>query len=224
MIRNYLITMMAIASFATLAVFKNINGETVFRYADSVTTTGGQFGPSYPPTNLMNDEFDSATQTIDTRDNYFAAGNNYATASGTISNFNLTFEFDQPSKIDGMYVWNYVFRNGSAGATSPTCGVKGYTLTFYTSPKGTGSVINSIFSGTLLAATYNALNSAQTIKFTTAYQDVRSVVMHVSSNYGSTDFTGMNEIAFNAETGEILGIQNFTSSAPLLFNVLPRQR
>ncbi|MCX6922763.1 MAG: hypothetical protein NT154_06050, partial [Verrucomicrobia bacterium] len=61
-----------------------------FRYADGVTTTGGQFSLSYPPSNLVNNGFIAPTNTIDTRADYIAAGNNYATVTGTLMNYNLT--------------------------------------------------------------------------------------------------------------------------------------
>lgn len=198
----------AIVLFATT---HSVWGATTFRYADSVTTTGGQFSSSYPPSNLMNNAFTSAQNVIDTTVDYLAAGNNYATVSGKTSNFDLVFAFKQPTKVDGMYVWNYVYRNGSAGATSTSSGVKSYTLTFFSGSGATGSVIGNVVSGTLSAARYNARNVAQTIKFATTYANVRSVVMHIVSNYGSTAFTGMNELAFSAEAPDIL---SFTSSVP----------
>jgi hypothetical protein len=158
MLRTYLITMPTIFGLATLSVFESVDAATAFCYADSVSTNGGKFSVSYPVTNLMNEGFTAATNTIDTRVDYFAAGNNYATASDTISNFNLSFEFDQPAIIDGMHVWNYVYGNGTLGSTSPTSGVKGYTLTFY---GGARTVIGNVFTGTLAPATFNALNGGR---------------------------------------------------------------
>jgi hypothetical protein len=169
-----------------------------FRYANQVSTTGGQFNGSYPPSNLINNGFTSPTNTIDTRVDYLAAGNNYATASGTTANFDLTFNFTNEVELSGMHVWNYVFRSGAAGATSTNGGVNTFTLTFYPLTNGGGSVIGS-YTGNVARAAWNALNPAQTINFGSTNAGVRSVVMRVLSNYGGS-FAGMNEVAFETST------------------------
>lgn len=92
-----------------------------------------------------------------------------------------------------------------------------YTITFYDGPNGTGSPIASMFSGNLNQAVFGALNPAQSVYFDTAYENIRSVVMNVVSNHGSTTYTGLAELAFNgvapvpSET-----IVSFTSSAPFV--------
>ena len=174
------------------------SGEAAFRYANQVSTTGGQFNGSYPPSNLINNGFTSPTNTIDTRVDYLAAGKNYATSSGTTANFDLTFSFTNEVELSGMHVWNYVFRSGAAGNTSTNGGVNAFTLTFYSATNGGGSVIGN-YAGNLLPAVWNALNPGQTINFITTISGVRSVVMRVLSNYGGT-FTGMNELAFETST------------------------
>ncbi|MEO7319259.1 MAG: sialate O-acetylesterase [Chthoniobacteraceae bacterium] len=182
-----------------------------FLYPASATTTGGQFNASYPPTNLLNGGFTSPANTINTTTDYLAPNNNYATPSGTTGNFDLTFEFAIPTELDGMHVWNYIFRSGAtSGSTSGTFGVNAYTLTFYTGPGATGATIGPVFSGALAQAQFNALNAAQSVYFSAPYQNVRSVVMHVISNHGGT-VTGMNEVAFNG--GGPFSITSFTSSA-----------
>jgi hypothetical protein len=167
-----------------------------FRYADNVTTTGGQFNnsASYAPANLGNNGFTSPTDTIDTRGDYLAAGNNYATLSGTTANFDLTFNFNTPVNLSAMYVWNYVFRNGAGGATSTNSGVNAFTLTFYSGANGSGALLGT-YAGNLARAVWNDLNQAETVAFGATNSGVRSVVMHVNSNYGG-GFAGMNEVGF----------------------------
>jgi len=187
-----------------------------FRYADDVTTTGGQFNLSYPPSNLINNGFTSPTNTIDTRVDYLAAGNNYATLTGTTANFDLKFNFSSTVDLTAMHVWNYVFRNGVNGATSTNNGVNAYTLTFYSGTNGTGSVLGS-FSGNLIRAAWNALNLAQTVSFGGTNVGVRSVVMHVVSSYGGSSFTGIDELAFEtASETEPPVIISFTASTNLV--------
>jgi hypothetical protein len=184
-----------------------------FFYADAVASTGGVFNSSYMPENLFNDGFTSPTDTIDTTTTYTAAGNNYASASGTIDNFDLVFEFSGPAEVNGMHVWNYTYRTSTGGgATGPASGVNAYTLTFYDGPGGSGSAIGSVYNGSLAQAPFNALSTAQSIYFPAAYQNVRSVVMRVISNHGSAAFTGLNELAFNG-TASSSAITSFTASA-----------
>lgn len=186
-----------------------------FRYPDNVSTTGGQFNASYPPANLINNGFTAPTNTIDTRVDYLAAGNNYATASGTTANFDVTCNFNSPVDLSALHVWNYVFRNGTSGATSTNSGVNAFTLTFYSAPNGSGGVIGS-YTGMLARAVWNALNSAQTIPFGATNAGVRSVVMRVNSNYGGS-FAGMNELAFEtAVASEPSLITAFESSTNLV--------
>ncbi len=168
-----------------------------FLYPDAVASTGGQFGDSYAPANLMNDGFTSPSNTISTTSDYLAAGHNYATASGTTGDFDITFDFSVPTAVDGLHVWNYAYRNGTSGAASTNAGVNAYTLTFYSAPGGTGSAIGGAYAGNLAAVPWNADNPAESVYFDTAYEGVRSVVMHVLSNHGGTAFAGMNELAFN---------------------------
>ena len=207
-----------IDSFGVLAGLQIAEIPVNFRYADGVASSGGQFSATYPPTNLMNNGFTSPAATINTSVTYAASGNNYATISGTTAPFNLTFEFASPANLDGMHVWNYIYRASTgAGNTSGTSGVNSYSLTFYDGPAATGSVIGSVFSGTLAQALFNALNPAQSVYFTSPYQGVRSVVMRVLSNHGSTAFTGLNELAFNGFSGvSAPAIQSFTSAAPFV--------
>jgi hypothetical protein len=186
-------------SFILAAGVAAPEGRAGFRYADSMTTTGGQFSGSYPPSNLVNNGFVSPTNTIDTRADYLAAGNNYATASGTTANFDLTFNFNEAVSLSGMHVWNYVYRNGTSGASSTNNGVNAYTLAFYSATNGAGSVIGSL-SGNLRRASWNALNPAQTVNFNATNAGVRSVVMHVNSSYGGSSFVGMNELAFESSS------------------------
>jgi hypothetical protein len=186
-----------------------------FRYADGVTTTGGQFNnsASYSPANLVNNGFTSPINTIDTTVTYPAAGNNYATANGTAANFNLTFNFNSAENLSAMYVWNYVYRTaGGSGTATP--GVNAYTLTFYSDPNGMGSVIGS-FSGNLAMAVYNAVIPAQTINFGTTNVAVRSVVMQVTSNHGAS-FAGMNELAFESAGAIATPIIAFSASTNLV--------
>lgn len=202
-----------IDSFGVLAGLQIVENPPVrFLYASSVTTTGGQFNSSYPPSNLMSDGFSSPANTINTISDYLAPNNNYAATSGVAGNFNLTFEFAAPTELDGMHVWNYIFRNGAtSGSTAGTFGVNAYTLTFYSGPGATGATIGTVFSGVLAQAQFNALNPAQSVYFNAPYQNVRSVVMHVISNHGGT-VTGMNEVAFNG--GAPFSVTSFTSSVP----------
>ncbi|MDB4537920.1 sialate O-acetylesterase, partial [Akkermansiaceae bacterium] len=188
-----------------------------FLYADGVTSTGGQFNANYPPDNLVNNGFTSPTDTIDTTIDYIAAGNNYASASGSTSGFSLTFDFDGPAELDGMHVWNYAYRNGSNGSTSPSSGVNACTLSLFDGPGGTGTQIGSSFSVFLAEVPWGAANPAETVAFPTTFSGVRSVVLQVDSNHGGTFFTGMNELAFNG-TGAPLGdsIVSFTPSAPFV--------
>jgi hypothetical protein len=188
--------------------------QAAFRYADAVTTTGGQFSASYPPANLINNGFIAPTNTINTTVTYLAAGNNYATANGTTANFNLTFNFNAAVDLSSMHVWNYVYRT-AAGAGSGTAGVNAYTLTFYSATDGAGSVIGT-YSGNLNMAVFNAVIPAQTVNFGATNVAVRSVVMRVTSNYGGT-FTGLSELAF--ETAGAVppsAITAFTASTNLV--------
>ena len=167
-----------------------------FLYPISATSSAGQFSTSYAPSNLFENGFSSPSTPISTETDYLAQDNNFASPAGTTQNFNLTFDFAAATAVDGMYVWNYAYRNGANGGTSPSFGVNSYTLTFYTGAGGTGSAIGNVFSGNLAAVPWNASNPAQTVGFGTTYQDARSVVMRVLSNHGGT-FTGMNELAFS---------------------------
>ena len=186
-----------------------------FLYAQAAASTGGQFNASYPPSNLMNNGFTSPADTIDTTTTYLAAGNNYATLNGTVDNFDLTFEFATSATLDGMHVWNYVYRTAANfGDTSINSGVNAYTLTFYDGPGATGAQIGNVFAGSLAQAAFNALNPAESVYFPSPYSNVRSVVMHVTTNHGATTFTGMNELAFNGVTsGPASEITSFTTSA-----------
>lgn len=205
-----------IDSFGVLAGLQIVERTVNFLYPASAATTGGQFSASYPPGNLMNNGFTSPANTINTTVNYLAANNNYATLSGTTVNFDLTFEFPSATNVDGMHVWNYVFKNGTAGATSPTSGVNSYTLTFYDGPGATGTAVGQVYAGNLSQAVYNALNPAQSVYFGSVYQNVRSVVLRVLSNHGSATFTGINELAFNATAASNTSIVSFTASAPFV--------
>lgn len=204
-----------IDSFGVISGLQIVERTSQFFYAGGVASTGGQFSSSYPPTNLMNNGFTSPADLINTTVDYAAAGKSYATVSGTVKNFNLTFEFPNPSMVDGMHVWNYVYRSGATGgSTSPLAGVNSYTLTFYDGPAATGAAIGTVFSGALNKAVFDAQNAAQSIYFDAPYQNVRSVVMRVLSNHGSTGFTGMNEVAFNGAASGSSSILSFASSAP----------
>ncbi|OYV04889.1 MAG: hypothetical protein CFE26_14470, partial [Verrucomicrobiales bacterium VVV1] len=207
-----------IDSFGVISGLQIVERPSQFIYANSATTTGGQFSASYPPSNLMNSGFTSPANSIDTTVNYLAANNNYATASGTqFAPFNLTFEFATPTDLQGLHVWNYIYRNGSTGGnTSDTNGVNSYTLTFYSGAGGTGTTIGSVYSGTLAKAKFNALNPAESVFFNSTYSAVRSVVMRVLSNHGSTVFTGLNEVAFSGASSTSASITSFSSSAPFV--------
>jgi hypothetical protein len=205
-----------IDGFGVLAGLQIVEQSVGFLYPSGAATTGGQFSASYPPANLMNNGFTSPANTINTGADYLAAGNNYATVSGTTKDFNLTFEFASPADIDGMHVWNYVYRNGANGGPSPVSGVNSYTLTFYDGPGASGAAIGGVFSGNLAPAQFNALNAAQTVAFGTVYQNCRSVVMRVLTNHGSAAFTGMNELAFNATGSNSTAILSFAASAPFV--------
>ena len=180
-------------------------------YADSAASTGGQFSASYPPSNLMNNGFTSPADTIDTTATYLSAGNNYASANSTTAPFNLIFEFAGPATLDGMHVWNYAYRP-NAGTGTTNNGVKGYSLKFYTGPGATGAQIGAAYNGILTEASNNGLNAAQSASFPSPYANVRSVVMTVNSNHGATNFTGLNELAFNG-IGSTTTITSFTASA-----------
>ena len=182
-----------------------------FLYPVSATSSVGQFSSSYLPSNLFNENFSSPSTPISTETDYLAQENNFATPAGTTQNFNLTFDFSAATAVDGMYVWNYAYRNGANGGTSPNYGVNSYTLTFYSGAGGTGTAIGNIFSGNLSKVPWNAANPAQTVSFGTTFNDARSVVMRVLSNHGGT-FTGMNELAFRG-IGAPDGIASFTASA-----------
>lgn len=205
--------------FGVLAGLQVVERPAQFLYAGSATTTGGQFNnsASYVPANLMNNGFSSPANTINTTADYLAAGNNYATLSGTTAPFNLTFDFPAPADIDGLHVWNYIYRSGgTGGSTSDLSGVSSYTLTFYNGAGATGSVIGGVYSGALQKAKYNALNPAESVFFNSPYQGVRSVVMRVLANHGGTSFTGMNEVAFSGVSTSSAQITSFTSSAPFV--------
>ena len=148
----------------------------------------------------MNNGFTAATDTIDTRGTYLASCNNYASTLTMLEDFYLTFDFNQPTTINALYVWNYVYYNNTLGSASPANGVKDYTLTFYSGIGGTGSVIGTVFVGTLAKALFNDVNPAQIVPLPVGYANVRSVVMHVTSGYGGTNFTGMDELAFSIAT------------------------
>jgi hypothetical protein len=204
-------------SFGVLAGLQIAEIPVNFLYPSAVTSTGGQFSASYPPSNLMNGGFTGPANTISTVTDYLAANNNYATASGTTANFNLTFNFAASSQIGAMHVWNYTYRNGTGGATAYNNGVNSYTLTFYDGPGATGSVVGPVHTGNLVRAQFNALNSAQTVYFPAPYANVRSVVMRVLSNFGVSTFTGLNELAFDGGTGGATpSISSFTASAPFV--------
>jgi hypothetical protein len=100
--------------------------------------------------------------------------------SGRVANFNLTFEFNQATIVDGMFIWNYVYRNATSGSTSPLSGVKEYSLTFYSGSGATGSV----YSGTLQQAQYNALNMAQAM--IAAQSDPEVVIVLINHALGSS--------------------------------------
>jgi hypothetical protein len=188
-------------------------GEAAFFYADTVESSGGQFDASYSVSNLMNNGFTDPSDIISTAGDYIAKGNNYATASGTTADFDLVFGFASPTAIDGMHVWNYVYRNGSKGTASTNSGVNAYSLMFYDGAAGTGSVVGSLFTGSLQPAVWNADNAAESIDFDTTYSNVQSVVMQVISNQGGSAFAGMNELAFNGP-GAGLEITAFSAAAP----------
>ena len=79
-----------------------------------------------------------------------------------------------------------------------------------------GSVIG-IFSGNLNPAVWNAINSAQIVNFGVTSSGVRSVVMHVDSNHGSSSFAGMDELAFEtASPAQLPVIGAFTISTNLV--------
>ncbi|SHI77526.1 protein of unknown function [Rubritalea squalenifaciens DSM 18772] len=196
-----------------LAIFSSVSsGAAGFIYPDSASSSGGQFSASYAPSNLMNGGFTGPGDVIDTTVNYIASGNNYASASGTTSGFSITFEFDEAVELDGMYVWNYVYRNNGNGSGSPSAGVNAYTLTFYDGANGGGNQIGEVYSSNLAQAVYNAQNTAQTVSFGVSYTGVRSVVMQVVSNHGGTSFTGMSELAFSDVQNGGNGITSFTAS------------
>jgi hypothetical protein len=189
-----------------------------FLYPAGAATTGGQFNASYPPSNLMNGGFTGPADTINTVANYLAANNNYATASGTTVNFDLTFDFDTPARIGAMHVWNYIFRNSATGGSASAAnGVNSYTLTFHDGPGATGAVIGPVHAGNLAPARFDALNSAQTVYFPAPYENVRSVVMRVLTSHGGATFTGLNELAFDGSAGGAgPSIASFAASAPFV--------
>lgn len=205
-----------IDSFGVIAGLQIVERPSQFIYASSATSTGGQFEATYPPSNLMNNAFTSPANTINTTADYLASGNNYATLSGTTAPFNLTCEFSTPTDLYGLHVWNYIYRNGTNGGALDISGVNSYTLTFHSGAGGTGATIGTVFSGTLAKAKFNALNPAESAFFPSTYTAVRSVVMRVLSNHGSTAFTGMNELAFSGVPSTSGSITSFTSSAPFV--------
>ncbi|MEX1049751.1 MAG: sialate O-acetylesterase [Akkermansiaceae bacterium] len=182
-----------------------------FLYPASATSSVGQFNSSYAPSNLFNDGFSSPSSPISTETDYLAQDHNFASPAGTTQNFNLTFDLATSTAVDGMHVWNYAYRNGANGGTSPDYGVNSYTLTFYSGAGGSGTAIGTVFAGNLAAVPWNASNPAQTVNFGTTYQNARSVVMRVLSNHGGT-FTGMNELAFRGIAAPN-AIASFTASS-----------
>lgn len=182
-----------------------------FLYPVSATSSVGQFNSSYAPSNLFNAGFSSPSTPISTETDYLAQDHNFASPAGITQNFNLTFDFATATAVDGMHVWNYAYRSGANGGTSPNYGVNSYNLTFYSGAGGTGAAIGGVFSGNLAEVPWNAANPAQTVGFGTIYQDARSVVMRILSNHGGT-FTGMNELAFSGIAAPN-AITSFTASA-----------
>ena len=203
----------AIAGLQIVAPGNPVN----FLYPNAVATTGGQFSSSYPVSDLLNNGFTSPANTITTVTDYPPVANNYASASGTTQDFDLTFDFAAPTAVDGMHVWNYAYRSGTNGSTSPNNGVNSYALTFHAGVGGTGAAIGSVFTGNLAAVPWNAANAAESVYFGTTYQNARSVVMRVLSNHGGATFTGLNEVAFNGiASATAPAIVSFTVSAPFV--------
>lgn len=186
-----------------------------FLYANSVATTGGELDVFHSPSNLMNNRFTSPQDVIDATLLYPSQGNNHASTDPAPAAFDLIFEFNTTTDVNGIHVWNFVYRTGTTGSSAE--GVNAYELTFHSAPNGGGNTIGTVVQGTLARAAVNAQNRAQSIFFPIAYAGVRSVVMKVSSNHGGS-LTGMSEFAFNAVASPppATAIQSFTSSAPFV--------
>jgi hypothetical protein len=179
----------------SLAVLPMSSLEAAFVYHDSATTTGGQFNPTFPLTNLKNA---GHTSPLDTESGASVA-QSYASANTTGNPYpiTITLDFVNPISLDTFYVWNHTNNNGPG---APANGMGNFSLTFFSGPNGTGSQIGSVFSDSAAAApTATGLYAAEVFGLGAVYADVRSINLVVTSKVGgvTTGWFAVREIGFN---------------------------
>ncbi|MFT3991547.1 MAG: MprA protease, GlyGly-CTERM protein-sorting domain-containing form [Luteolibacter sp.] len=124
----------------------------------------------------------------------YVRGNHWTTASagGPVGQW-IQWGFTTPQKLDAMYVWNHLSTTSAGGgvANNSQYEVTLYDLALYDS---SSNLIVSWTGLTLLPDT----NAAQTFSFGQAYEDVSYVRFTIQQTQGSTNYTGLAEVGFNA--------------------------
>jgi hypothetical protein len=132
-----------------------------FRYADGVTTTGGQFNnsASYSPANLGNNGFTSPIDTIDTTVTYPAAGNNYATAQRHRRQLQSDVQFQYGRGCQRDVCLELCLPDVLVAPAPTTPGVNAYTAHFLFGPRWEGQRDWQLLRKSGRWNVYNAVNS-----------------------------------------------------------------
>ncbi|WP_425404944.1 PEP-CTERM sorting domain-containing protein [Hwanghaeella sp.] len=176
---------------------------------DSVINVSSEFNASFAAENTIN----GSGLTSNPRDpseahaNY-AGGNHWTTAAGTnpLDAF-ITWGFDSPTDLFGMYVWNH--RSNIISANT------GYEPTLFTLELFDGSN-NSLLTLTNVSLLPDVA-TGQTIDFGGLVAGVSSIRFDVDAVQSSPDFTGLAEVAF--ETSPITAVP-VPAALPLLLTGL----
>lgn len=178
---------------------------------DSAVSTGGQFGSSYSPDNLINETVTAPTTALSaTAAN---SGNGYASENPPTGGFpvTITLEFSEATNLDAFYLWN-----NATSSTVARKGVKGFELRFYDAAGGSlggGSQIGSDYVASADQAPTTGTYAAQSFVFLSAYHGVRSVDFVITSNHFDGSWVGARELAFNGVESEVAVSLTYPDSA-----------
>lgn len=165
------------------------------------------FSSDYAATNTINGSgLTGPVGTLPTHAAYSNAsgGNHWTTANSNPLDAFITWGFSSPQTLDTIYLWNH---QSNGIAANPNYDVGNFALTFLDS----SSAVIGTYSGTLAFDS----NAAQAFNFGTL-AGVSSVRFDVNSVQGTTNFTGLAEVAFNTATINPNNAPDAASTAGLL--------
>jgi hypothetical protein len=174
---------------------------------DSATASSSA-GSDYLPINTINGSgLAGPVSSLPNHEPYSNAGTgNHWTSDGSGPTAEwIQWSFLSPQNLDTIYLWNH--QSTTSLANNAFYDVTAFSLTFYNS----SSVVLGTYSNTL------AVDSPAAQAFNFGYlAAVSSVRFDVDGTQGSTNYTGLAEVAFNTASAPSTGVPDAGATAPLL--------